>query len=146
MFLEVNRIKKNFETKKIESVYFHQQTSGTLFILWWGQRNPTGTTYTRAVVSRSSGKMKLDSSSWYVKAGLPRFCGDHVRVFFCKPNILYPGSRSPSSKYLRWNKPVNIKLKLFLLGVSRLVVAASPRTISIDKKKKIIFDPGYTFC
>ena len=26
--------------------------------------------------------MKFDSSSWYVKAGLLRFCGDHVRVFF----------------------------------------------------------------
>ena len=83
------------------------------------------------------GRWNLISSSWYVKAGLLRFCGDHVRVFFfCKLHILHPGSRGPSSKYLRLNKPVDIKLKLFLLGTSRLVDAALPRTISIDKKKK----------
>ena len=35
----------------------------------------------RVLLSGSSGKMKFDSSSWYVKAGLLRFSGDHVRVF-----------------------------------------------------------------
>ena len=35
----------------------------------------------RALLSMSSGKMKFDGSSWYVKAYLLRFCGDHVRVF-----------------------------------------------------------------
>ena len=39
----------------------------------------------RALLSRSSREMKFDSSSWYVKAGLPRF-RDNVRV--CKLHIL----------------------------------------------------------
>ena len=61
------------------------------------------TLHIRALLSRSSGKMKFDSSAWYVKAGLLRFCGDHVRVFFFrKLHILYPGSTGPFSKYLRW--------------------------------------------
>ena len=36
----------------------------------------------RALLSRSSGVMKFDSSSLFVKPGLLRFCGDHVRGFF----------------------------------------------------------------
>ena len=65
--------------------------------------------------------------------------------FFCKLHILHPGSRRPSSKYLRWNKPVDVKLKLFLLGTSRLVDAALPRTISIDKKNKSSGTQGTDF-
>ena len=42
----------------------------------------------RALLSRSSREMKFDSSSWCVKAGLLRFCYDHVRGFFCKLHIL----------------------------------------------------------
>ena len=55
----------------------------------------------RALMSRSSGKLKFDSSSWYVKSGLLRLCGDLVRVFFRKLHILYPSSRGPFSKYIR---------------------------------------------
>ena len=85
----------------------------------------------RALLSRSSGKMKFDSSLWYVKAGLLHFCGDHVRVFylFCKLHILYPGSRGPFSKYLRWNKPLlrliltEIRLILHILRKSNSLIA-----------------------
>ena len=32
-----------------------------------------------------------------------------LNFFFCKLHILHPGSRGLSSKYLRWNKPVDIE-------------------------------------
>ena len=80
------------QNKEIESVYssINKRLTLCLYILWWGQRNPTSTTYTRELLSRSSGKMKFDSSSWYVKAGLLRFFGDHVRVFFLQTTHFAP--------------------------------------------------------
>ena len=53
----------------------------TLFRLWWGQRNPTSTTYklTLAVVQVD---LKFDSSSWYVKAPLKAVSDDDGRVFW----------------------------------------------------------------
>ena len=39
-----------FKTKKLKVFTCINKRFGTLFRLWWGQRNPTGTTYTRAVV------------------------------------------------------------------------------------------------
>ena len=53
---------------------------------------------------------------------------------------LYPCSREPFSKYLIWNKPCLQFNKA--LGASSLVDAALPRTISIDKKKNIPWNPG----
>ena len=61
--------------------------------------------------------------------------------------LRYPGSRSPFLKYLRWNQPCLrfekapekdfcfFRRSLTSLGASRLVDAASPRNICIDKKK-----------
>ena len=49
----------HFKTKEIESVYLINKRFGTLFILWWGQRNPTNTTYTRAVV-----QVKWEDEIW----------------------------------------------------------------------------------
>ena len=88
----------HFKPKKIESVYFHQQSFGTLFILWWVSAILQAL-YTSAVV-HVKWKMKFDSSSWYVKADLLRFCGDRARVFFfCKLHIYTFCTQS--SKYLR---------------------------------------------
>ena len=53
----------------------------------------------RALLSRSSREMKFDSSSWCVKAGLLRFCYDHVRGFFCKLHILL------NHEYIRQDQP-----------------------------------------
>ena len=56
--------------------------------------------------------------------------------FFWQTTHFAPWLQRSVLKIPKINKPVDIKLKLFLLGTSRLVDAALPRTISIDKKKK----------
>ena len=60
--------------------------------------------------------------------------------FWRQHGRVYPGSRGPFSKYLILNKPClrfdkAPETLFFSVGASRLVDAASPRTISIDKKK-----------
>ena len=60
--------------------------------------------------------------------------------FWRQRGRVYPGSRGQFSKYLIWNKPClrfdkAPETLFFSLGASRLVDAASLRTISIDKKK-----------
>ena len=56
----------------------------TLFRLWWGQRNPPGTTGTciRALLSRSSGEMKFDSSSCMLKPIYFAFVKTMLEFFF----------------------------------------------------------------
>ena len=39
--------------------------------------------------------MKFDGSSWYVKAGLLRFCSDHVRVFLQTTHFVKSRAHSP---------------------------------------------------
>ena len=60
----------------------------------------------RALLSRSSGKMKFDSSSWYVKAGLLRFCGDHVRVLFLQTTHFVPWLQRPVLKIPKMKQTV----------------------------------------
>ena len=60
--------------------------------------------------------------------------------FWRQHGRVYPGSRGPFSKHLILNKPClrfdkAPETLFFSVGASRLVDAASPRTISIDKKK-----------
>ena len=88
-------------------------------------------------LSMSSGKMKFDSSSWYVKADLLCFCEDHVRVsfFFRKLHTLRPGSRAPSSKYLRWNKPVDIESSFSSAVSASLTRLGHKPSVSIRQKK-----------
>ena len=94
----------------------------------------------RALLSRSSGKIKFASSSWYVEARPLRFCGDHVRVFFfsffflMQTTHLQPGSRGPSSKYLRWNKPVDIKSSFSSAPYASLIRLRRQPSVSIRKK------------
>ena len=99
----------------------------------------------RALLSMSSGKMKFDSSRWYVEASLLYFCGDHVRVsfLFCKLHILHPGSRGPSSKYRRWNKPVDIKSSFSAAPRSSLTRLRREPSVSIRKKYPLEPSPGY---
>ena len=97
VFFKIFVFLSHFKTKKIESVYLHQQTfrhfDEVIAILQ--------ALHIRALMSSRSGKLKFDSSSWYVKSGLLRLCGDLVRVFFRKLHILYPSSRGLFSKYIR---------------------------------------------
>ena len=143
----------HFKTKKIESVYFHQQTIGTLFILWWGQRNPASTTYTRAII-----QVKWEDKNLIVARGMLKpvhfafvetmlefFCFCFCFCFFqCKLPILQPGSRGPSSKYLRWNKPVDIKSSFS--SALRASLTRLGREPSVSIRKKYIWNPGYTSC
>ena len=71
----------------------------------WRQFNPTSTI--RALSSRSSWEMKFDSSSWYVKAGLLRFCQDHVRVFLDTTHLVKTRVHSP-----RPTKKINAMIAL----------------------------------
>ena len=76
--------------------------------------------------------MKFDSSSWYVKAGLLRFCGDHVRVFFfANYTFCTLGPEVPSQ-----NKRC---LQLILKALSPWHFEPRwrgfPAIISVDKKK-----------
>ena len=69
----------------------------------------------RVLLSRSSGEMKFDSSSsWYVKPGLLRFCGDHVRFFFANYKVctLAPEVRSQNTKD-KINRAYGLIFKLF---------------------------------
>ena len=128
----------HFKAKKIESVYLHQQTFRHLIYTLMKSAQSYWALHTRALLSRSSGKVKFDSSSWYVKAGLLRFCGDHVGVafFFSQTTHFVPWLQSQFWKYIRWNKPcLQLILKALSPRHSLLVDAAWPRTISIDKKK-----------
>ena len=67
-----------FRTKKLKVFTCINKRFGTLFRLWWGQRNPTGTTYTRAVV-QVKWEMKFDSSSCMLK---PVFVKTMLQFFF----------------------------------------------------------------
>ena len=51
--------------------------------------------HTRALLSRSSGEMKLDSISWQVEADLLCFCWDHVNVFLQTTHFIKLRAHSP---------------------------------------------------
>ena len=85
----------------------------TLFRLWWGQRNPPGTTGTciRALLSRSSGEMKFDSSSCMLKPVYFAFVKTMLEFFFCKLHILLnheqirQDQRAKQSLWWLWDAP-----------------------------------------
>ena len=85
-----------FKTKKIESVYLHQQTFRHFFCLDFDEVSAIlQALHIHALLSnRSSRDMKFDSSSWYVKAGLLRFW-DNVRVFLQTTHFVKSRAHSP---------------------------------------------------
>ena len=66
----------------------------TLFRLWWGQRNPPGTTYTRAVVQVKWGD-EIDSSSWMLKPVYFAFVKTMLEYFLQTTHFVKSRAHSP---------------------------------------------------
>ena len=88
----------------------------------------------RALLSMSSGKMKLIVARDMLKPIYFACVETMLEFFVCKLHILHPGSRGPSSKHLRWNKPVDIESFFSSALCASLTGLRRESTVSIRKK------------
>ena len=92
----------HFKTKKIESVYLHQQTfRHFVYTLMRSAQYHKHYIYARCCPGQV-GRWNLTVARGMLKPVYFAFVETMSFFFFCKLHILYPGSRGPFSKYLRW--------------------------------------------
>ena len=132
----------HFKTKKIESVYLHQQTFRHFCSFFDEVSAILQALHIRALLSRTSGKMKFDSSSWYVKTGLLRFEFVEIMLeFFLQTRHFVPWLQKSVLEIPKTKTVLTVDIKSSFFSALRASLTRLRCEPSVSRRKQYPLEP-----